>query len=116
MNTTITLEHEKLEENSCKVLLNCLAKYNELPIIQCHEVLTIKQNSLLTTCILKFNQTKDNTSILNIWNKIKLHTPYIDNAKLDIKNNYNGSINYYIKSNTNELFNILHFNPYFYTY
>ena len=115
MNTTITLEDKQLQEKSCKVLLNCLAKYNDLPIIQCHEVLTIKNNDLLTTCILKFNQTKDKTSIVNVWNKIKLHTPYIHNARLDIKNKYNGSINYYLKSNTTDITNIFKYNPYFYT-
>lgn len=116
MNTTITLEDEQLQEKSCKVLLNCLAKYNDLPIIQSQEFLTLQNNTLLTTCILKFNQNKENNNVLNVWNKIKLHMPYIRNASLKIENNYNGSINCYINSTNSSLTNILKHNPYFYTY
>jgi hypothetical protein len=96
MSSKITITHNKLEKGSCYILLQCLKQYPNLPTIFCEEAMRINNKKIEHQCILHFNEDKH---VKNIWEKTQTHLPYIKDAELYIKNNYNGTIDNYIHYN-----------------
>jgi len=94
MSSKITITHNKLEKGSCNILLHCLKQYPNLPTILCEEATRINNNKIEHQCILHFNEDK---YVKSIWGKIQIHTPYLNDAQLYIKNKYTGPIHNYIE-------------------
>jgi hypothetical protein len=100
MDTKLTITDKKLQTNSCNILLQCFTKYNDIPPMSCQEATHIHNHTIQHQCILGFKH--DTKNIESIWEKIKVHIPYIKKADLQIKDKYNGPIHEYIQYSKNK--------------
>ena len=112
MDTKLIVTDKNLQTNSFNILLKCLKIYHNIPPISFQESTYIDNQSIQHQCILRFNY--ENNNIETVWEKIKVHIPYIKKADLQIKDKYNGSIHKYIqyKKNNDSLSDLP---PYFLT-